>query len=174
MQNNFSYPLKLEDISSAPKQFNINASPKELNYIAEILKVPAVKSFHVEIIVKLNKPQHLVEVNGKLTSDIEQISIISLEQFIKQYHFEFARLFDTKMTLTQQRELEDFDDINAEIPDIMEDGQIDLKAIALEALALELDDFPRKSGEKFHYTPDFDPDEDKPQNPFAVLQKLKK
>ena len=27
-------------------------------------------------------------------------------------------------------------------------------------------------GEKFEYQPDFDPNEDKPENPFAVLKKV--
>lgn len=174
MQNNFSYPLKLEDMSTTAKHYDIQATPSELQYIAEILKVPSVKSFKVALDVKFNKPEHLVEVIGRINSIVEQVSVISLKHFTKNYKIDFQRLFDSQLSLAQQRELEEFEDINTEIPDIIENGQIDLKAIAMETLALELDDFPKQKGEIFNFTPDFDINADKPQNPFAVLEKLKK
>ena len=174
MQNNFSYPLKLEDISSSSKIYNITASDDELLFIATILKVPSVKSFQTAINVTLNKPEHLIKLIGTLDAMVEQTSVISLENFIYPYHFEFNRTYDTKLTHAQQREMEEFEDINAEIPDVMENGIIDLKAVALEALALELDDFPKQPGEIFTFTPDFDINADKPQNPFSILEKLKK
>jgi len=174
MQNNFSYPLKLEDISSASKQYSFTASEDELVFVASILKVPSVKSFQSVINITLNKPEHLINLTGCLDAMIEQTSVISLENFIRPYHSEFTRTYDTKLTYAQQREMEEFEDINADIPDVMENGIIDLKAVALEALALELDDFPKQPGELFSFTPDFDINTDKPQNPFAILEKLKK
>jgi hypothetical protein len=62
------------------------------------MKVPAVKSFCAEISVKLFKKEHLVEVKGMVDADVEQVSVISLENFIKPYHNEFSLKFDTKMT----------------------------------------------------------------------------
>ena len=64
MQNLFSYPLKLEDMSQATQKYVLKANPKELEYITELMKVPAVKSFSAEINVKLLKKEHIVEVNG--------------------------------------------------------------------------------------------------------------
>lgn len=174
MQNNFSYPLKLEDMSSTAKHYEFQADEHELKYIAEVLKLPAVKTFNSAMDIVYNKAEHLVKITGKITSVVEQISVLSLDHFNQKYKIDFIRTFDTKMTLAQQRELEEFEDINIEIPDIVENGQIDIKAVSLEALALELDDFPKKKGEKFTFTPDFDLNNDKPQNPFAVLENLKK
>ena len=174
MQNNFSYPLKLEDISSSSKLYNISATNDELLFIASVLKVPSVKSFQAAIEIVLNKSQHIINLTGCLDAMVEQTSIISLENFLRPYHSEFTRTYDTKMTQAQRRELEEFEDINADIPDIMENDTIDIKAVALEALALELDDFPKQKGEFFSYTPDFDINADKTENPFAVLKKLKK
>ena len=53
-------------------------------------------------------------------------------------------------------------------------GKIDLAEIAMEQIALVLDDFPRKDGETFQFTSEFDEETTKTTNPFAVLQKLKK
>ncbi len=174
MQNNFSYPLKLEDMSASTKHYEFQATPSELQYITEVLKVPEVKSFKTTLDVTFDKPQHMVIVKGKIDSLVEQISVISLNKFTQKYQINFARNYDTKLSSAQQRELEEFEDINADIPDVMENGQIDLKAISMEELALELDDFPKRKGETFNFTPDFDTESDKPQNPFAVLEKLKK
>jgi uncharacterized metal-binding protein YceD (DUF177 family) len=66
------------------------------------------------------------------------------------------------------------EDFEADIPDIMENGQIDLAAVAMEQLALVLDDFPRKDGEVFVFRSEFDEETTKRSNPFAVLKNLKK
>lgn len=174
MQNNFSYPLKLEDMSAATKHYEFQANLSELQYIAEVLKVPTVKSFKTTLDVTFDKPQHMVIIKGNIDSDVEQVSVISLNKFTQKYQIKFTRNYDTKLSSAQQRELEEFADINADIPDVMENGQIDLKAISMEELALKLDDFPKQKGETFNFTPDFDTKSDKSQNPFAILKKLKK
>lgn len=172
MQNLFSYPLKLEDMSQATQKYVLKANPKELEYITELMKVPAVKSFSAEINVKLLKKEHIVEVNGFVDADVEQTSVISLENFIKPYHSDFSLRFDTKMTLSELKELDfEYDD---EVLDILDNGQIDLASIAMEHLALVLDDFPRKDGEVFSFCSEFDEETTEAANPFAVLKKLKK
>ena len=172
MQNLFSYPLKLEDMSSSTQKYELKASAEELEYITEVMKVPAVKSFSAEIIVKLYKKEHLVEVKGVVDADVEQISVISLENFVKPYHNEFSLKYDTKMTPKDLKEIDfEYDD---ELLDILDNGQIDLAAIAMEHLALVLDDFPRKDGEEFSFVSEFDEETTEANNPFAVLKKLKK
>ena len=172
MQNLFSYPLKLEDMSSSTQKYVLKADGKELEYITEIMKVPAVKSFCAELNVKLFKKEHLVEVNGVVDADVEQVSVISLENFVKPYHNEFSLKFDTKMTQKELKELDfEYDD---DLLDILDNGQIDLASIAMEHLALVLDDFPRKDGEEFSFESEFDEESTEAVNPFAVLKKLKK
>ena len=64
------------------------------------------------------------------------------------------------------------EDINCNIPDIVMNGEIDLGDIAIEHLALILDDHPRKDGEEFSsIIEDVTPVKN---NPFASLAKLKK
>ncbi len=172
MQNLFSYPLKLEDMSSSTQKYKLKANKQELEYITEIMKVPAVKSFAAEINVKLLKKEHMVEVNGFVDADIEQISVISLENFVKAYHSDFTLRFDTKLTPKELREMDfEYED---DVLDILDNGQIDLGSIAMEHLALVLDDFPRKEGEEFSFRSEFDEETTETDNPFAVLKKLKK
>ena len=172
MQNLFSYPLKLDDMSSSTQNYKLKANQKELEYITEVMKVPAVKSFAAEIKVKLVKKEHIVEVDGTVDADVEQTSVISLENFVKPYHNDFCLRFDTKMTQKELKEIDfEYDD---ELLDILDNGQIDLAAIAMEHLALVLDDFPRKEGEEFSFKSEFDEETTQAANPFSVLKKLKK
>ena len=172
MQKFFSYPLKLEDMSSSTQKYTLKASSDELEYITEIMKVPSVKSFNAEITVKLYKKEHLLELKGIVDADVEQVSVISLESFVKKYHNEFSLKFDTKMTPKDLKAIDfEYDD---ELLDILDNGQVDIASIAMEHLALVLDDFPRKDGEEFSFVSEFDEETTEANNPFAVLKKLKK
>ena len=77
------------------------------------------------------------------------------------------------MTYREQKALLD-EDMDAEVPDIVEDGKIDLAQIAIEQVALVMEDYPRKEGEVFEFVSEFDEETTKAQNPFSVLAKLKK
>lgn len=172
MQNLFSYPLVVDEISGPEKVYRLNADEKQRAYIAEIYQIPGVKSFSAELRVKNQHKQHRLEVNGIADAELEQTSVISLENFIKPYHAEFTVVYDTQMTAKDLKELElEFDD---DIPDIVEDGKIDLAAIAMEQIALIIDDFPRQKNETFNFKSEFDEETTKAQNPFAVLAQLKK
>ena len=171
MQKNFSYPLIVEDIASSEKQYHLEATPSELSELAEILQIPSVKSFIANISTKLHKKEHMLHVWGEVTAELELQSVISLEYFTKTYHPEFKLVYDTKATLNTSKEEEL--DFAEEMPDIVIDGQIDLGQIAIEQVALEMEDYPRKDGEVFRWQSEFDTDEIK-NNPFQILEKLKK
>lgn len=172
MQNLFTYPLKLEDLSQSVKTYKLHANQQELEFITEIMQVPSVKRFESEIKVKFHTKDHLIDVSGVVDADVEHISVISLEPFIRNYKNDFKLKFDTNMTRQDIKELDG--DINEDIPDIVDNGQIDLAAIAMEQLALVLDDFPRQEGETFSFISEFDDDADVKTNPFSVLKKIKK
>lgn len=172
MQNLFSYPLVVDDLTPSAKKYHLAARKEELPYITEILKVPAVKSLQADINVKYNKKEHLIKVWGTAEALIEQTSVISLENFDKNYSAEFEMLFDTELT---PKDLQEMDlEIEDDIPDPVINGEINLADIAMEQIALTLDDFPRKEGETFDFQTEFDEETTQAQNPFAVLAKLKK
>lgn len=172
MQKNFSYPLIVDDIAAAEKKYHLTATPSELTELAEILKVPDVKSFSAEIYTKMNKKAHLLNVWGSVSAEMELQSVISLENFLKTYQSDFELVYDTKATLKSQREEET--ELGEDLPDIVINGQIDLGQIAIEQLALVMEDYPRKEGEVFRWESEFDEEDDKAQNPFKILEKLKK
>ncbi len=171
MQKKFSCPIKIDELNQSNYKYVLQADKDELVDIAEIMKLDKVNSFVTEIFLKLNNKQHILRVWGEVKAEVVLKSVISLKDFIKKYQIPFELIYDTKATYADLKEMDE-DMLNA--PDIIENGSINLADIAMEQLALNLDDYPRDEGEVFDagiYAPE--PEEYK-ENPFAVLAKLKK
>ena len=172
MQKLFSYPIFIDDLSSAARKYKIEASPKDLVYLTEVLKVPAVKSCQSNINLQYDKRAHRLDVQGHVSAIITQESVISLELFDKTYTGDFSLFFDTTATYKDIRELDE--EMGDEIPDIIIGGKIDLGDITIEQIALLIDDYPRQEGEVFSFKSEFDEETTQASNPFNVLKKLKK
>ena len=173
MQKNFSYPIVVDELSRTEKKYHLKAEGRDLESLTEVLQVPEVKSFESEILLKNNPKEHILNVSGKVRAELELESVVSLEHFTKVYEPEFSMVYDTQMTYKEQRALLE-DDNGADVPDIIENGKIDLGQIAIEQVALVMEDYPRKEGEVFEFISEFDEETTKAQNPFSVLAKLKK
>lgn len=172
MQKNFSYSLAVDDISAAERTYKIKADAEQLKLIAEILKVSEVKEFASEIKTRRHSKSNLIDVWGNVEAVITRQSVISLEDFDKKYQVDFNLQFDTMLTENQVREMEE-DGID-NIPDVVMNGQIDLCHLAMEQIALELEDYPRQEGEEFVFVSEFKEDDTARENPFKILEKLKK
>ena len=170
MQKDFSYPLKIDELNQGEQLYKLNADKEELELLTEILQVPAVNSFNAEIRLKFQKKRGILTVWGTVSANLHLISVISLDEFDKDYKADFSITYDTNATYDDIKEIDE--DINCNIPDIVMNGEIDLGDIAIEQLALILDDHPRKDGEEFSsIIEDVTPVKN---NPFAALAKLKK
>lgn len=172
MQKNFSYPIKIEDLKQSDYKYELTADSAELEDITQILQVEKVHEFKAEIFLKLNNRANNLRVWGNVFAKIELKSVITLDNFIKNYNVPFEMNFDTRATYNDIKELEC--NIEDEVPDIIENGCINLADIAIEQIALNLEDYPRAEGEVFDGALYGDSEEPKKENPFAVLAKLKK
>lgn len=170
MQKDFSYPLKIEDINQGEQTYKLRANKAQLETLREILQIPAVNYFEADIKLTFQKKKGILDVSGEVRACLTLISVISLDEFEKEYKSNFSLTYDTNATYEQIREMDE--DIEDDIPDIVIDGKIDLGDIAIEQLALVMEDHPRKDGEEF--TSVIEDDSPVRENPFAVLSKLKK
>lgn len=170
MQKDFSYPLQIDELNQGEQSYMLKADKAQLETLKEILQVPAVNYFEADIKLKFQKKRGILDVSGQVRAGLGLISVISLEPFDRDYKTDFTLTFDTNATYEQIRELDE--DIEADIPDIVIGGRIDLGDIAIEQLALVMEDHPRKDGEEF--SPLIEDDAPLRENPFAILSKLKK
>ncbi|MEE6207930.1 MAG: DUF177 domain-containing protein [Alphaproteobacteria bacterium] len=172
MQKIFSYPIKIDELNQNQYKFELIADADELKDITAVLQVEDVKTFKADIFLKLNLKEHLMKVWGNVAAKLELKSVISLENFVKDFDVPFELVFDTKATYQDIKDMEA--GINDDVPDIIENGQINLADIAIEQIALNLDDYPRAEGEVFDFSKYAEVEPIKKDNPFAVLEKLKK
>lgn len=174
MQKNFSYPIKIDELNQNQYKFIIHADADELKDITQILQVERAARFHAEVYLKRDRQTNTLKVWGTVEARLELKSVISLENFCRNYKVPFELLFDTKATYRDIRDLDA--GIDDDIPDIIENGTINLADICIEQIALNMDDYPRADGEEFNYNAynkSAAPDNEK-ENPFAILKKLKK
>lgn len=172
MQNFFSYQIKVDNLPNTEQHYRLKADEEDFKRIQEILKIPAVKSFSADIRLRLDHKTNILKLWGQAKADLVLQSVISLENFDKSYENDFELTYDTKATLKSQREEEEEISIDDDTPDVVINGVIDLSDIAIEQIALIMDDYPRKAGEKFEFKSEFSEENEK-KNPFEVLKKLK-
>lgn len=169
MQREFSFPLKIDELGQGEQTYNLRADKDQLEWLTEILQVPAVNSFAANIKLNFQKKKSQLNITGNVTANLKLISVISLDEFNKDYTTDFSVKYDT--SAKYEDIYQDDEDINLDVPDIVMNGKIDLGDIAIEQLALVLEDHPRQEGEEFASVIEGTNQEN---NPFAVLAKLKK
>jgi uncharacterized metal-binding protein YceD (DUF177 family) len=134
----FSRPIELDRIPRTGSHEHFAADEQECKWIAEILKVPAVHSVKVKFHATPWRGGGL-KVKGNVTTELTQTSVISLEDFRSTESYDTERYFAKNLPE---------DNPEADI-DILSGRAIDLAAIAVETIGLELDPYPRKPGEVF-------------------------
>jgi uncharacterized metal-binding protein YceD (DUF177 family) len=171
MQKDFSRPLIVADLPLSIQRYQIKVEGDDLKALAKILKVEGIKFFAADISLKINKETHILDVWGNISAKVVLKSVISLENFNKKYNFGFSDKYAVAAAIDFLKEEEKSWD--SDLPNIIIDGKIDLMDIAIEQIALQLDDYPRKDGEVFKFYSEFS-EEDSKNNPFEILSSLKK
>ena len=157
----FSRPLQTDRVPKLGSTEKLTAEPEDRRALAKRMNIPAIHSLTAEIRATPWRGGG-IKLEGHLTGDVEQVSVISLESFRETVSVPIARYFLPPGAVS---ETEDDD------ADAIDNGWIDLGEVTAETLALDLDPYPRKSGEAFaeHIEAVEEPAEK--QSPFAVLAK---
>ena len=171
MQKEFSYPLVVSELPQAEQHYELNATKENCVYLKDVLQVPDVKNVKADIRLKNSHADHRLQIWGHINAELVLESVISLDLFSQKYDFDFSYVFDTQATYASQHE--QVEEWSLDMPDVVIGDKIDLGDIVIEQIALKIDDYPRKKGEKFQFEAEFDAQESK-NNPFEVLAKLKK
>ena len=159
----FSRPLRVDRVPRGGCFEKIAADPRECRDLAVRLGVPRVHSLTAKLQASPCRGGGL-KLEGKLSADLDQVSVVSLENFRQTVEYPVLRYFLPPGAAVP----EDFE------ADTFEAGHVDLGEVVTETLALELEPYPRKPGEVFDVLPDEPDDALKPASPFAGLAGLKR
>lgn len=142
----------------------IEATPAECTALADDFKLAAIRSLIGDY--TLTKTGKGVRVAGRVTADVTQICVVTLEPFDSIIEEDVEVDFSETDTRQPEHavEVSEYDP-----PDEIVNGRIDLGSLTAEFFALGLDPYPRKPGAAFE--PGHEPKE---ESPFAALGKLKK
>ena len=160
----FSRPLQTDRVPKAGSVEKLHAEPRELVALARRMKIPAIHALSAEIRATPWRGGG-IKLEGHLTADIEQVSVISLEAFRETVSIPVSRYFLPPGAVVENEGEDDADPIQG--------GIVDLGEVVAETLALDLEPYPRKPGEAFaeHVEDDAAPGEN--PSPFAVLARDK-
>lgn len=155
----FSRPLIVDRVPHAGSTERIAAEAAECAALATRLGVPVIHSLTAEVRATPWRGGGL-KLEGTVTADLEQVSVVSLESFRQTLVIAMERYFLPEGRAAGSEEDE---------ADTILDGVVDLGEVAAETLALELDPYPRRPGETFADHVEDDGDADKAASPFAAL-----
>jgi len=175
-ENSFSRPINVDKIKSRGQRENIVANPQECENLGRQLSVSKVEALNFRCLLMTWKKGG-VEVAGQVTATVEEICVVTLEPFSTEISQEVKRYFERPGRQESDIPFLDLESIEDEMPDILDNGIVDVGEVAVETLALCLSPYPRKPGVVFADHLESDPESDDDQakeNPFDVLQQLKK
>ena len=167
----FSRPLALDRIGLKEKSYEIEADAAECAALAKRLGVPAVRSFAATIRLRLTGGGKIVRLAGRIRAELTQICVVTIEPMSSTVEEDFSRLYSVE---AGDEMAEVVIEIDEDVPDPVEDGQIDMGEAAAEHLALAMDPFPRSPGAAFEAPPEEPPEPEEKPSPFAALATLGK
>jgi hypothetical protein len=156
----FSRPILVERTLKSGQPVTVEANEEERAALARDFGLPGIARLAGTF--RLTGSLHRLQVTGTVEAALTQTCVVTLEPF--------------DATVTEEVDV-DFADQDAfagtpaedaDIPDPIVNGRIDLGSLAAEFLALGLDPYPRKDGVDFE-----PPAAEEDRTPFAALQGLR-
>ncbi len=149
-QVEFSRTVKMSALNHEPESYSAKATPAECEALMRRLDLIGLKDFSVEAEIK--KWRNGVRITGRITADVMQKCIVTLEPVPDHIDEEFDRGYLPERDIVgdakpgQEIEIEDDSELG-DLPDVLGET-LDLGELASEALSLALSPYPRADGEE--------------------------
>jgi uncharacterized metal-binding protein YceD (DUF177 family) len=170
-----SRPLKTDKIPQGGIKEHIVARPEERAALAKRLKILDLLRFEAHVDVDPERDSMLV-VSGTLFAEVVQQCVVTLEPITEEVRERFDLLYAPAHTIKQDAD-GNLGDGEAELPEPIENGVLDLGEVVAQQLAMAINPYPRKEGAIWQDIVVEPPPEDhvtnKAKNPFAKLKLVK-
>lgn len=170
----FSHAVAVDRIPARGSRLHVEPGAAERDAVARWLDLREITEMAADFQLSPMGKTGLIRVNGRLTARVVQSCGVTLAPV--------ETVVDEEISLTfgppGDEDGEEGDEIEidfheADPPDPIIDGAIDLGAVMVEHLALGIDPFPRAAGAEFEAPEDREEAPEPKANPFAVLASLK-
>ncbi|WP_306262599.1 DUF177 domain-containing protein [Pararhizobium sp. IMCC21322] len=177
----WKYPIVAGDITNDAKDFIIKPDKADHAAIADALNVLAVHDLNATL--RLHRTKNSIRVRGHVDAVVEQSCVVTLEPVRQSLMEEVDRTFvanrsdfDTVFAKMSANRATMIDPDEVDPPEIVENGRLDLAAIALEHVIIGIDLYPRAPGadlSEVDAPKQVQIDVEERESPFAALAKLK-
>jgi len=140
----FSRLLALDGVPPNGTVVRLRASAEECRALAARFELVALERLEGEARVTPTDPRTTMLVTGRLEADVVQSCVVTFEPVAATVVAEFDRLFSEEVPEEALDEVEI--DAEAELPEPVVDGRLDLGEILAQELSLALDPYPRSPG----------------------------
>lgn len=166
MQDCLFQTLDIRKIPDTGLDFVLSSTPEERLKLAERFEIPEIKSLKVKGRIKGGD---IVKFSGEIKAQLIQKCVISMDLFASEMDVFFKEFFSENGTDFMAEENFNLDMEDEDTVDLVKNGKLDIGEIIAQQFGLNLDPFPKKSGEYFDY---IETDAADKPNPFAVLKGL--
>lgn len=175
----FPRPVDADAVTSQEMVRTIEATPQERRALAERLELEALDNLVATVRLRRVRGGQMVSIRGTIVADVVQTCVVTLEPVSNHVEDTFEELFAPPHLVPELGPDVEFDPLDEDIPEPIENGRIDLGELTAQHLSLSLDPYPRVPGlEHVDTTEDEGEDETgEPEpgrrNPFAALAKFR-
>ena len=167
----FSRLIPADRVKDYPLVEEIVASEEERKALAQRLAIESLDLLEATVTLEHKGP--MIAVSGELTAVVMQRCVVTLDPVEERLNEKFTALFAEEESIKEASSEDDLEVLyDADEPEPLEDGCIDIGELTAQYLSLSIDPYPRKKGVEFgnlvSETAGFS------ASPFAVLDKLKK
>jgi uncharacterized metal-binding protein YceD (DUF177 family) len=164
--------IRLDSMPVTGRDVNVRPGEDERVAIAAALGITAVRD--LDVVLHAVKFRGGIRVTGRLTAEIAQPSVVTLEPITQAVSEPIDRIFlpSGEKQFAAAAGAEVFVDLEGDdLPDHFDGPEADLSDLIIETLALGIDLYPR--GENEALEPVADGAKDPADSPFAALKALK-
>ncbi|MBI4274496.1 MAG: DUF177 domain-containing protein [Rhizobiales bacterium] len=165
----WSVPVSIDDIDNAGRHFNLVPDEETRARIANAIGVRALPKLNASFDVSRHGRDGL-RVTGEVTAIVGQNCVVTLEAMESELCDEVDLVFAPPQAANSTASAMQLGLEAVDPPEILDNGVIDLGAIAIEFMLLGIDFYPRLPGVVFDAPAVVEPS----SNPFATLASLKK
>lgn len=166
----YSHPLLVARVPEEGATFHLAPDAVERERLARALGIVALPALTADITVTPDG-RGGVDVGGRVRGTVRQDCVVTLEPFDAPLDEAIDMHFVPEGRIPEIRPGAEIEVGDEDIPDMIENGAIDLGAILTEFLALGIDPYPRKPGVVFEPPTEGSAEE---ISPFGALAKLRK
>lgn len=165
----FSRPIAIEGITpDKTRNEKVEATAQECAALCKRFDLRGLENFKASINIRRVEGGEVVHVSGKLTADVIQTCVVSLQDVHAHVESDFETFFSENAP-----EEDEIVDGNEDAPELLRNGMLDLGEVAAQYLSLGLDPYPRAPGVSLAAQLQEIGGEVR-NSPFAVLQGLTK